>query len=416
MRDLKEYRKAVYDALRKMRHDVIAMEDYVATDQRPLQKCLTYVTSCDIYIGIFAWRCGFIPDDKKDNPDSLSITELEYRKDCEVDIPSLIFLLDENVSWPRRFMDRTTQSRIKSDDNINRLRNGFGNDYVTSKFKNKDELASLVLNAVNNALKYSEQKRSATKGLKPNVVTDTLSLSSLLAQKPSLFKNEKSFFVGREEYINKIIKDQITIPSSRVCIVGPGGSGKSQLAFKTIHQYEKEGLFDLVIPAYFSDISIMTFSAFLLHISKSFLDIHQIGEFEKLDIEQRKTVIYNLLSQKKHPLLFLDNYETISYILNDKEKITVENAEDARKISYFLNNEIPSNTSVLVTSRERRNNFGAKEIRIDLAGLQEQECIELFSGLTSDDYLKNQQNIMKDPTTKSAISKIFNMTGGHPLQ
>src|SRR5260221_14477177 len=33
--DLKDYRDAVYKALRKLRHDVIAMEDYVATDKRP---------------------------------------------------------------------------------------------------------------------------------------------------------------------------------------------------------------------------------------------------------------------------------------------------------------------------------------------------------------------------------------------
>ena len=95
--DLKEYRESVYDSLRKMRHDVISMEDYVAQDQRPLQKCLRDVISCDIYIGIFAWRYGYIPQDEKDNPDKLSITELEYRKACDVQIPRLIFLLKDDV-------------------------------------------------------------------------------------------------------------------------------------------------------------------------------------------------------------------------------------------------------------------------------------------------------------------------------
>jgi len=53
---------------------------------------------------------------------------------------------------------------------------------------------------------------------------------------------------------------------NRVCIVGPGGSGKSQLAFKAIHQYEKEEIFDLVVPVYFSDVSYMSFSDFLSNI------------------------------------------------------------------------------------------------------------------------------------------------------
>ena len=75
--DLKECREAVYDTLRKMRHEVIAMEDYVATDQRPLDKCLADVANCDVYVGIFAWRYGYIPS--KDNPEKRSITEREFR-------------------------------------------------------------------------------------------------------------------------------------------------------------------------------------------------------------------------------------------------------------------------------------------------------------------------------------------------
>ena len=35
--DLKVYRKAVYDVLYQLGHKVIAMEDYVASDKRPLQ-------------------------------------------------------------------------------------------------------------------------------------------------------------------------------------------------------------------------------------------------------------------------------------------------------------------------------------------------------------------------------------------
>ena len=34
--DLKDYREAAYRALRRLRHDVVAMEDYVAADERPL--------------------------------------------------------------------------------------------------------------------------------------------------------------------------------------------------------------------------------------------------------------------------------------------------------------------------------------------------------------------------------------------
>ncbi len=52
------------------------MEDYVASDQRPVDDCLKDVAKSDIYVGIIAWRYGYIPPIEHDNPNQLSITEL----------------------------------------------------------------------------------------------------------------------------------------------------------------------------------------------------------------------------------------------------------------------------------------------------------------------------------------------------
>lgn len=46
--DLKDFRRAVVDALRRSNYTVRAMEDYVAGDQRPADKCLDDVASADI--------------------------------------------------------------------------------------------------------------------------------------------------------------------------------------------------------------------------------------------------------------------------------------------------------------------------------------------------------------------------------
>ena len=112
------------------------MEDYVAKDQRPLQDCLE-VASCHIYVGIFAWLYGYIPNDKNDNnPNNLSITELKYRKAEEKGIPCLIFLLNESVPWPLKFSDGTAQSGTTG-DNINRLHNELKKNHSVSFFKIK---------------------------------------------------------------------------------------------------------------------------------------------------------------------------------------------------------------------------------------------------------------------------------------
>ena len=94
--DLKDHREHVYRTLRQLGHDVIAMEDYVATDQRPLAKCLEDVAISDVYIGILAHRYGYVPT--HENPERRSITELEYRHAQAKRKPCLVFLLDPEAS------------------------------------------------------------------------------------------------------------------------------------------------------------------------------------------------------------------------------------------------------------------------------------------------------------------------------
>ncbi|HMS84334.1 MAG TPA: DUF4062 domain-containing protein [Nitrospira sp.] len=106
--DLKDYRRVVYEALRKAGHHVIAMEDYVAADQRPVDKCLKDVEAADIYIGLFAFRYGYIPPAQHENPKGLSITELEYRRAEALTKPCLTFVVSDTTAWARVFDDAYT--------------------------------------------------------------------------------------------------------------------------------------------------------------------------------------------------------------------------------------------------------------------------------------------------------------------
>jgi len=86
-----------------MRYHVIAMEDYVAKDERTVERCSQDVIECDIYIGIVARRYGFIP---AEDEEGLSITEREYRTAREYRKCCLLFLLDPDVEWPDKFVDQ----------------------------------------------------------------------------------------------------------------------------------------------------------------------------------------------------------------------------------------------------------------------------------------------------------------------
>ena len=117
--DLVAYRAKVLERLRRSKSIVVAMEDYAAFDERPADKCLADVKGCDIYVGILAKRYGHVPAD--DNPDGLSITEMEYRQACDAECTRLIFQLDPDAPWQEKFDDRIDREGDRG-DKIERFR------------------------------------------------------------------------------------------------------------------------------------------------------------------------------------------------------------------------------------------------------------------------------------------------------
>jgi hypothetical protein len=150
--DLKNEREDVYRTLRKMGHDVMAMEDYVATDQRPLEKCLGDVAGCDIYVGIFAWRYGYVPLGQE-----RSITELEFREAVSKKKPCLLFLLDEDAPWPGNLQDHDP----KAYEALSALKAELRRDYLVSTFRTADDLAVAVSVAI--AVKVADLPSSSVK-------------------------------------------------------------------------------------------------------------------------------------------------------------------------------------------------------------------------------------------------------------
>ncbi|MGH9855684.1 MAG: DUF4062 domain-containing protein, partial [Blastocatellia bacterium] len=210
--DLKECREAVYRALRALRHDVIAMEDYIASDQRPLDKCLADVAACEVYVGVFAWRYGFVPD--TDNPERKSITELEYRQAVKTGKRRLIFLVDENADWP--------QEKIEQGEGSERLKaflEELSNDYIVSFFRNSDELAKLVVTAVASLNLSLEESRK-------------ISISRLPVTGTDLF--------GRDAEL-KLLDDAWANPKINVVtFVAWGGVGKTALVNHWLRRMEKD--------------------------------------------------------------------------------------------------------------------------------------------------------------------------------
>ena len=142
--DLEECRGAVRQALQELGQDDVAMETYVAEPQRPLEKCLADVVACDLYVGVFAWRYGYIPPGHYK-----SISELEYRTAVKHGKDRLIFLLREDAPWPPQFVDKGADA-----ERIGALRAELGQEHLCSFFSTADELGRLVTAAVANRLTH----------------------------------------------------------------------------------------------------------------------------------------------------------------------------------------------------------------------------------------------------------------------
>ena len=145
--DLREHRAAVHRALRRMGHDVISMEEYVAEGAKPLRRCLEDVRAADVYLIVLAWRYGYVPPDPDTNPDKQSITRLEFEEAKRAGKSILAFMLDPNAPWPPSQIDAMSTDNHAAEC-IRGFRDEVGTNYLAGIFRTADELASQAAAAI----------------------------------------------------------------------------------------------------------------------------------------------------------------------------------------------------------------------------------------------------------------------------
>jgi tetratricopeptide (TPR) repeat protein len=240
--DLKQHREQVYHALRELGHDVVAMEDYVATDRRPVAKCLADVAACQLYVGIFAHRYGYIPE--HENPQGWSITELEYRHAEAQGMPRLVFMLDEAAPWQLAWVDAVT-SQGGQGARIRALREELGRERLVSFFSSAEELARKVSAAV------TRQLAELAGGQHPYQLV--AGLPAVSAGRGWTIPPPVRSIVGRDEQL-AALHDQLTgegaaalVPTA--ALYGMGGVGKTQLALAYAQRYRGEYELGWWVPA-----------------------------------------------------------------------------------------------------------------------------------------------------------------------
>lgn len=98
--DLKQHRAAVNEALRKSGYHAVDMADFGARSEGATSACLDEVADSDIFVGIYAWRYGFVPPGS-----SVSITEQEFDEARRLNKQCFCFMVDETMDWPDEFVE-----------------------------------------------------------------------------------------------------------------------------------------------------------------------------------------------------------------------------------------------------------------------------------------------------------------------
>jgi hypothetical protein len=148
--DLKDHREAVYVALRRLGHESVAVEDWAATDQPPLERSLADVRASDVAVFLVAWRYGYIPKGEK-----YSVMELEYRSALDANVPCLIFLTADDAPWPRKYFDDDAT-------NISRFRRQLSEHHLVAFFDTPDALAIQVATSLHRWVASGARELSPT--------------------------------------------------------------------------------------------------------------------------------------------------------------------------------------------------------------------------------------------------------------
>ena len=241
--DLKNYREIVYQALRKSGYEAIAMENYVATDSRPLDKCLKDIAErAKIYVGIFAFRYGCIPPEdhirtcpytaQRTDWQGLSITELEFRYARMIGRPCLVFVAKAGTDWNTSHIDALTEKDTEHPGHrIDRLRQYLLTEKTASEFSSPHELASLVQAAVALQIQETGKKRAAEEPLPPTITWD-IGKDGTRSPYPGLMHFTRFYapvFFGREAEVRAIL-DRLQTGGNRFLMVsGDSGVGKSSV-------------------------------------------------------------------------------------------------------------------------------------------------------------------------------------------
>lgn len=394
--DLPEHRKEVLEACQRQGVFAIRMEDLPAHDAAAYIASLKLVDKADIYIGVFAHRYGHIP--KENNPDKISITEMEYNWAVERGIARMIFIMHED--HPIKIADvEQGESVDKLKAFLERITTG---DNIVNFFISPAILRAEVINSI---AQY-KQKKADERPEEGKPVQSEFHYVSRIPEPPEIYIAhpysllQTGDLVGRQEQLNELT-DWVAKPDSEIYkshilnIVAIGGMGKSALTWKWFNDIAPEEMKPLAGRMWWSFYeSDATFENFVIR-ALAYVSKRPIENIRQISSPERESELLTILNQE--PFLFvLDGLERIliAYSKMDAARQKEDEADEQKnkrktidpRVGSFLKKLVQNkNSRILISTRlfpAELETEGGDPLPgvslIDLKGLTENDAIGLW--------------------------------------
>jgi tetratricopeptide (TPR) repeat protein len=384
--DLPEHRAAVKEACIAAGIFPIGMEHLPARDATGITVSLEMVDKADIYLGIYAWRYGWVPD--FDNSKEISVTEMEFDRAVERKAAGklreiLIFTAHDDHPFTKKDIETGDQPQRK----LAAFKIKAADGRVRKEFKSVEELHRHVGDALREFLRRERENEGSAQ-------TDSTPRTSIPHNLPSL----QPFF-GREEELKKIA-DALD-PESRTwgaLIDGAGGMGKTSLAVRAAYDAPPDAFEKIAFVSLKSreldDDGLRDLSGFLISGLAELLNelAKELGhaDIAKAVENERPRLLLDALRGTR-TLLVLDNLESL--------------LKSERDIVFTFVKKLPPGCKAILTSRGRIGS-GAEELILEK--LSEEAALATLAKLA-------ETNPALAKTSEAERLTLYRETGGKPL-
>ncbi|MEK7834413.1 MAG: DUF4062 domain-containing protein, partial [Acidobacteriota bacterium] len=303
--DLPEHRKQVIEACLRRSVHPLAMEHLSGRDDDAITVDTESVNNADIYIGIYAWRYGEVPEGG-----DISYTEMEFNRAEERGIPILVFTIHKEHALTIDMVETDANAQKKLADFKERACKG----RIRKEFKSPDDLRGLVIDALADLIIREQQASGETPAPSFHPHYDIPEPPVAFIAHPYTLLQTRQL-VGRQAELN-LLTDWVAKPESDVYkarilnIVAIGGMGKSALTWQWFNQIAPQEMKPLAgrmwWSFYESDARFENFVARAL----AYVTRRPMAEIEAIPLSDRESQLLAALDREPF-LIVLDGMERL---------------------------------------------------------------------------------------------------------